>query len=207
MLGDLSKRYESNGNPGCISSGLGDAGGKSYGMYQMSSRMGVVDDYIQWLYNNNYWFAGNLAENSVGTAGFDSAWRWLARSANAEDFEKSQHDYIRDAYYKPAVAALKNAMYDVEGKHNSVMRDVVWSRAVQYGVGNIVEMFVAACNKLGYPNLSYVDSKDYDKAMIKAVYLDVCSTREWTSGSPALREGLYSRFNNECLDALAQLGG
>lgn len=102
MLGDLSKKYESNGNPGCISSGLGDAGGKSYGMYQMSSRMGVVDDYIQWLYNNNYWFAGNLAENSVGTAGFDSAWRWLARSANAEDFEKSQHDYIRDAYYKPA---------------------------------------------------------------------------------------------------------
>lgn len=65
MLGDLSKRYESNGNPGCISSGLGDAGGKSYGMYQMSSRMGVVDDYIQWLYNNNYWFAGNLAETPL----------------------------------------------------------------------------------------------------------------------------------------------
>lgn len=206
MLGDLSKRYESNGNPGCISSGLGDAGGKSYGMYQMSSRMGVVDDYIQWLHNNGYWFGANLAEHPVGSIAFDGMWHWLAYSANRNDFAESQHNYIRDTYYKPAVAALRDAMYDVEGKHNSVMRDVVWSRAVQYGSGNIVEMFVEACNKLGYPNLSYVDDKAYDKAMIKTVYLDVCSTREWTNGSPALREGLYSRFNSECLDALAQLG-
>lgn len=206
MLGDLSKKYESNGNPGCVSSGLGDAGGKSYGMYQMSSRMGVVDDYIQWLHNNGYWFGANLAEHPVGSIAFDEMWRWLAYSANRNDFAESQHNYIRDTYYKPAVAALRDAMYDVEGKHNSVMRDVVWSRAVQYGSGNIVEMFVEACNKLGYPNLSYVDDKAYDKAMIKAVYLDVCSMREWTNGSPALREGLYSRFNSECLDALAQLG-
>lgn len=207
MLGDLSKKYESNGDPGCISNGLGDAGGKSYGMYQMSSKMGVVNDFIQWLYNNGYWFAGNLAENPVGSPGFDAAWRWLARGDNAEDFEKAQHDYIRDAYYKPAIAALKRAMYDVEGKHADVMRDVVWSRAVQYGAGNIVEMFTQACNSLTYPNLSYVDNASFDASMIKAIYFDVCSTREWTNGSPALRQGLYSRFNRECLDALARLEG
>lgn len=205
MLGDLSKKYESNGDPGCISSGLGDAGGKSYGMYQMSSRYGVVNDYVQWLYNNGYWFAENLAEHPVGSLAFDEAWRWLAYSDNKADFFKSQHDYIRDKYYKPAISALKAAMYDVEGKHNKVMQDVVWSRAVQYGVGNIVEMFTAACNKLGHPNLSYVDAKDYDKAMIKAIYFDVCSTAEWTNGSPALRQGLYHRFNAECMDALARL--
>lgn len=186
MIGDLSKRYESNGEPGCISNGLGDAGGKSYGMYQMSSRMGVVDDYIQWLHNNGYWFAENLAEHPVGSIAFDEAWRWLAYSDNKNDFAASQHNYIGDTYYKPAVAALKTAMYDVEDKHHDIMRDVVWSRTVQYGVGNIVEMFLTACNKLGYPNLSYVDDKAYDKRMIKAIYLDVCSTREWTDGSPAL---------------------
>lgn len=207
MLGDLSKRYESNGDPGCISSGLGDAGGKSYGMYQMSSKMGVVNDYIQWLYNNGYWFADSLVEHYAGSIAFDEVWRWLAYSDNKDDFALSQHNYIMDTYYKPAVATLKAAMYDVEDKHNSVMRDVVWSRAVQYGVGNIVEMFETACNKLGYPNLSYVDSKDYDKAMIKAIYFDVCSTPEWTNGSPSIREGLYSRFNRECQDALERLEG
>lgn len=207
MLGELSRNYESNGEPGCISSGLGDAGGKSYGMYQMASRCGVVDDYVQWLHNNGYWFGENLAEHPVGSIAFDEMWRWLAYSANRNDFAESQHNYIRDAYYKPAVAALRDAMYDVEGKHNDVMRDVVWSRAVQYGVGNIVEMFVTACNKLGYPNLSYVDAKEYDKRMIKAIYFDVCSTPEWTNGSPGLREGLYSRFNCECQDALERLEG
>ena len=98
MIGDLSKRYESNGNAGCISNGYGDAGGKSYGMYQLSSNMGVVDDYIRWLRRNGYWFAENLAEHPVGSLAFDEAWRWLAYSNNKADFEKSQHDYICDAY-------------------------------------------------------------------------------------------------------------
>ena len=56
MLGDLSKKYESNGDPGTISSGYGDAGGKSYGMYQFSSTMGVVDNYVKWLRENGYGF-------------------------------------------------------------------------------------------------------------------------------------------------------
>ncbi len=35
-LGDSSRKYESNGNSGKISSGEGDNGGKSYGSYQLS---------------------------------------------------------------------------------------------------------------------------------------------------------------------------
>lgn len=31
LLGSLSAKYESNGNPGAISNGSGDAGGPSYG--------------------------------------------------------------------------------------------------------------------------------------------------------------------------------
>ena len=204
MIGDLSKRYESNGDAGCISNGYGDAGGKSYGMYQLSSNIGVVDDYIRWLRRNGYWFAENLAEHPVGSLAFDDAWRWLAYSNNKADFEKSQHDYICDAYYKPAVAALKHNNYNIE-KHHEVMKDIVWSRAVQYGVGNIGEMFAEACEKLGYPNLSYVDDSSFDADMIKAIYLKVCSTPAWTNGSPALRQGLYSRFERECEEALERI--
>jgi hypothetical protein len=53
--------------------------------------------------------------------------------------------------------------------------------------------------------MTYVDDKWFDKAMIKAIYLDVCSTDEWTSGSPSLRFGLYRRFKQECEDALSKL--
>lgn len=205
MLGDLSKRYESNGNPGCISTGWGDAGGKSYGMYQLASNTGSVQAYIEWCKDNGYWFADYLMQHNVGSTGFDDAWEYLANSDNRADFERSQHEYIKFAYYDPAVRALKRAMYDVEGKHSEVMKDVVWSRAVQYGTGNIVEMFEYAVKAIGYPNLSYVDAAFYDEAMIKAIYLDVCSTPEWTNGSPSLRAGLYSRFRNECADAIARL--
>ena len=85
------------------------------------------------------------------------------------------------------------------------MKDVVWSRAVQYGAGNIGEMFAEACEKLGYPNLSYVDDSSFDADMIKAIYLKVCSTPAWTNGSPALRQGLYSRFERECSEALERI--
>ena len=39
VLGSLSSKYETGGRgPGTVSSGIGDAGGVSYGSYQMTSR-------------------------------------------------------------------------------------------------------------------------------------------------------------------------
>ena len=41
MLGDIAKKYESNGNPATVSTGHGDLGGQSYGMFQLASRGGI----------------------------------------------------------------------------------------------------------------------------------------------------------------------
>ena len=205
MLGDLSKKYESNGDAGTISSGYGDAGGKSYGMYQFSSTMGVVDNYVKWLRDNGYWFGDELAKYTVGSSYFDDAWRFLANSDNRGDFERSQHDYAKVIYYDRACSILADAGYHIE-KHSKAMKDVVWSRAIQYGPYQINQMFnEACCGVLGYFNLSYVDDIAFDKSMIEAIYLEVCSTPGWTNGSPSLREGLYARFRNECADALNML--
>lgn len=206
MLGDLSKKYESNGDPGAISKGYGDAGGKSYGMYQFASNMGVVDKYIAWLRDNGYWFADKLAEYPIGSIAFDDTWTYLANSGNRDDFAKSQHDFTKAMYYDKACKLLYDCGYIVS-RHSKVMKDVVWSRAVQYGPYQVPEMYNEACNIVlgGEFNLSYVDHISFDERMIKAIYLDVCSTPAWTNGSPALREGLYSRFENECADALKML--
>ena len=163
MLGDLSAKYESSGSPATISSGEGDPGGKSYGRYQLASRMGSVRSFLDW------------------------------------------------AIRLPAADALRRAGFDAD-KHTHVMQDVIWSRAVQYGTGNIVEMFETACHRMyneasddysGYPNLSYVDDARFDYDLIRAIYLDVCKTPEWTAAS--CRYGLYNRFESECADALAAL--
>mgnify|MGYP000974545110 CR=1 FL=1 len=204
MIGDLSKKYDSNGNPGIISTGWGDAGGKSYGTYQFASAVGSLASYLTWLVNNGYWFGRYLLDLVPTSAEFDKGWQWLANSDNKEDFAKSQHDYIEYAYYVPSIRLLSDAGFNVDN-HSDVMRDVIWSRAVQYGTGYIVEMFTEACNILGHPNLSYVDDISFDYMMIKAIYLGVCKTPEWTNGSPDLREGLYNRFDNECAEALEKL--
>ena len=46
-LGDLSALYESNGDPGCVSTGYGDLGGISYGAYQLASNTGSVEEFIR----------------------------------------------------------------------------------------------------------------------------------------------------------------
>lgn len=202
MLGDLSKKYESNGNPAAISTGIGDLGGKSYGMYQMSRNKGVLADFVIWAEHKGYDFIYRLY-GAYGQEDFDAEWKQCA--VEYEDkFSDAQHQYIKEKYYDKAKIILEVAMYDLE-KHSEVMQDVVWSRAVQYGPYQIAEMFTEACQSLGYPNLSYVDDKAFDRDMIKAIYLNVCKSEEWTDGSPALRESLYARFEAECTDALARL--
>lgn len=202
MLGDLSKKYESNGDPAAISSGVSDLGGKSYGMYQMASNLGVLADFIRWAQVKGYAFAYRLCNNYQKET-FDEEWRKCAVEYEYT-FSNAQHQFIKERYYDVAKELLKDAMYDLDN-HTEVMQDVVWSRAVQYGPYQIVEMFTEACKSIGCPNLSYVDDRAFDYNMIEAVYQNVCKTEEWTNGSPALREGLYARFDAECAEALAKV--
>jgi hypothetical protein len=81
MIGDLSKEYESNGDIGAISTGEGDYGGKSYGMYQLASNVGSVDDFIAWGLNSDYsWIAEELNKYVVGSYEFDNAWIYFANN-------------------------------------------------------------------------------------------------------------------------------
>lgn len=206
MLGDLSASYESNGDPGAISSGEQDPGGKSYGAYQLASKVGSLERFLAWMRNNTdnvtRQYGEALAKYELTSEAFDAMWREIA-ALDGETFFMQQHRYIEAAYYRPAAGLLAEAAYNVEQNHYDVMRDVVWSRAVQYGAGQVVEMFEEAVHALGYPNLSYVDARFFDASIIRAVYLNVCHTEEWTT--PLCREGLYARFEAEVADALERL--
>nr|DAF97714.1 MAG TPA: chitosanase [Myoviridae sp. ctYA416] len=202
MIGELSAKYESNGGPGTISDGYGDPGGKSYGTYQLSSNAGSLEEFVEWLIDNGYWFGNELNKYYLTSPEFDSAWEWLANSANAQDFADAQHKYAIYAYYDPAVRSLRTAGFNIEN-HNDVMKDVVFSRSIQYGPGLIVEMFEEAVGYMGYPNLSYIDDAKFDYDLIVSVYLKVCSSLEWNNS--AVREGVNARFRSECQDALDRL--
>ncbi|ELL5151078.1 hypothetical protein Q4667_003862 [Salmonella enterica] len=71
VLGTTSEHYESGGRgPGVVSSGRGDHGGASYGCYQLSSKPGVVQDYIQ---QSKY--KDRLTGLQVGTQEFNTEWK------------------------------------------------------------------------------------------------------------------------------------
>lgn len=204
MLGDLSSKYESNGDPGAVSSGYGDAGGVSYGAYQFATNVGVPSDFVAWLIRQGYSHARTLySAGAPGTPFFSQAWTYIAE-IDYDGFLAAQHEYVKQQYYDKAVDYLQQAGFDAS-KHSTAMQDVIWSRAVQYGPGLIVGMFTAAAEVYGHLNLYYVDDKSFDGDMIRAIYLYVCMTPEWTDGSPGLRSGLYARFNAECTDALKML--
>lgn len=207
MLGDLSAQYESTGDPGCIADLDGDPGGRSYGLFQMSTNAGTLNEYLDFIEARGYWFGSELKalrdkDRDEGTEEFDALWKWLADSPNVYDFEESQRLFIEVKFYEPAVQYLADNYFHIDN-HNEIIKDVVWSRAVQYGPNAIVEMFEDAVRAMGYPNLSYVDAEEYDSDLIRAVYLDVCSSYEWNHG--AYRESLNNRFADECERALENI--
>src|SRR5215213_6924104 len=72
-LGKLSEKYESGGRgPGTVSSGKGDPGGVSYGTYQLASKVGRADEFVQKYYSDE--FKGLKG----GTDEFTKKWKELA---------------------------------------------------------------------------------------------------------------------------------
>ena len=221
-IASLSAKYESHGNPGIVSSGSGDLGGVSYGSYQLASNTGAVDSFLAWgkSYSNDALanYARELSKFTVNSQEFKDLWKQIG-DVDPGGFQELQDAYIMDHYYESAAIYLRDKYYDIN-KHSIAMKAVLFSRSVQYGPGNMVELFTIACERLGYPNLSYVDDATFDSKMIESIYdflVDECdqsynnglyyhSPNDWANGSyTVVKVGLRNRFVNEKEDALAML--
>ncbi len=77
-LGALSERYESGGRgPGTVSTGVGDPGGVSYGLYQLATRTGTAAAFVA--AEGKRW-AADFAGRTPGSAAFTAAWKAVARA-------------------------------------------------------------------------------------------------------------------------------
>lgn len=205
MLGDLSREYEVGpyGDCGTISTGKGDTGGKSYGLYQFASKMGTVDTFCKWLASNDKELALRLVIYPMGSEEFDNAWKAIAEEF-PERFSLLQHDFTKYKYYDVAVDLLNDSYFQIE-KHSETMKDVIWSRAVQNGTSSIVKLFENTCNKMGHPNLSYINDKYFDAKFIEVLYKRELQENPIWIRSRSLRYALIKRFNSECEKALEML--
>ena len=193
MLGNLSKRYESNGKPGAI--GFDAVGGWSYGLYQIATRTGTMSLFLAWLANSSYKWAyerlnragGDIAARD-GSAAFKAAWADLA---DDPEFANAQHDYIKTSHYDVQAARVNAAGVDPETR-SCAFRDVIWSTAVQHGgKTNVITGVIAEHGALP------------DAQLIPLIYSE--RRTRFGSSTPTIRASVMRRFDSEQALALLML--
>lgn len=199
-LGQTSARYEGHGS-GTISSGKGDYGGVSYGMYQFSTSPdgGSLKYYLRTsAYRDQF---NGLAPK---TPAFDAKWKALAK--DDPGFAQDQHDMMKRSHYDPALAGLKVHGVDLSTRGPAV-QDALWSTSVQFGPGNFNKgtgaqgIFEKGMQeKFGQ---SYELSKLSDKGIVEAVQeYKIKHNEQLFRSSPKLWHALAERARHEGSDLL-----
>lgn len=204
-LGALSARYESNGDPGTVSSGRGDRGGVSYGSYQFATNTGSARSFADWLGRTHPNLGGRLAGLNPGTQAFSNAWRDIART-DRDAFQAAQHEYIASRFYEPARRNVERAVPGLDfGQRSRALNDVLWSTAVQHGQEGAATIFGRALAGRNAASMSDAD-------IIRAVYQERGKRTQggalyyFTRSSADVQAGVANRFRSELRDALADLG-
>ena len=203
QIGSLSRKHESNGNPGLVSSGRGDHGGRSYGAYQFSSNTGSAAEFTGWLSRTNPDMARDIAGKRPNTPAFDAGWKQTARR-DPSGFLSAQHDFIKQKFYDPAAARVKQSTGLDVSKRSGALRDVLWSTAVQHGQGGANSVFKTA---LGGRDPNTVS----DTQLIDAVYAErgrknaAGGLVHFRSSAPDWQHNIANRFQQERREAQAML--
>ena len=205
-LGALSERFESGGRgAGAVSSGKGDPGGVSYGIWQLSSRTGTAAAFVA--AEGARWRAA-FGDAAPGSAAFSASWRALA-AHEGEAFAQAQHAFIERTHYRPAVVAVaRRSGVDLDALAPAV-RDACWSVAVQHGAAaTILVDAIARADRL-----CARDEPGYARTLIEAIYAErsdyvMALARRSGLGTAAgrtLHSVVRNRFPAELKLALAML--
>ena len=203
-LGDLSAKYESNGDPAAVSDGVGDGGGVSFGIYQFSSAAGVVQKFVDWLRQHdgpfNQYGEVLAAAGDPDSEAFQDKWRELG-TTDPGGFTDLQQEYVKPIYFDTGVDNLMRRYgFDIPSRSDA-LKEVLWSNCVQHGSYYGAQVFKDAADLAGQ-DLNSISDHD----LIYNIYEVKLTDMSWSSGSPDERPGLFARWNNERDDALAMLG-
>src|SRR5687768_12851132 len=167
-LGKLSEKYETGGRgPGIVSTGVGDAGGASYGSYQMTSKNGgTVGRFVS---QPDFPWRDQFQGLIPGSAEFTAKWKTIA-AAEPDAFHAAQHGYIKVTHFDILVRnVLDKDGLDVTTR-SAALQDVIWSTAVQHGANTaVVHAALVVVRGTGTPSSSGLT---FDRALVKAIYAE-----------------------------------
>lgn len=204
ILGKLSEKFETGGRgPGTVSGGQGDPGGRSYGSYQMTSKPngGTAKRFVS---QPDFPFRNRFTNLAPGSTQFTAVWKEIA-SSQRDEFQNSQHDFIKKTHFDPLVQKIINDDGLNVLTRSFTLQDVIWSTAVQHGPGSNIPH-----RALGTVSLRPEDS-GFDKELITAIYNERGRKKaggglvHFPRASAAVQNGVANRFKNELRDALRML--
>lgn len=183
-IGTVAAKYESNGDPGRISSGSGDAGGKSYGAFQFSSASNVPKSFYNWLISSGFNAEiGNALKNAHTADGganysfgsnFDAMWKQIAAEA-PQEFSSAQLTYTKAQYYDPLFNKLikstsSGGLGFNPNNYGIALKSALFSRALQHGV-------TGAFNRIkeAFTNIGGFSGKT-ERQLIAAIYAECGAT-------------------------------
>lgn len=199
-LGRLAARFES-GSEGVSAIGYDRVGGTSYGKYQIASRPGSMDSFLNFLDDNDPDMAARLRSsgptNTGSTKGeMPTVWRNIA-AEDPERFEDLQERFIHESHYEPALDAVRRAGYNTR-EFSTAMKEVLFSTAVQHGPAGATRIFSQAAENVG---LTPGQQKQQEKAIISEVY-NLRADR-FGSSTPQIQAAARERMETEGRMALA----
>lgn len=188
-LGDTVKHFESGkAGAGAVSTGKGDAGGASYGTYQLASKTGTLQNFLK-----KSGYSDQFKGLTPGSSEFNAKWKEIAKSD--PKFGEAQHEFIKGTHYDPQMKKLQKAGIDLSQKGKAV-QESIWSTSVQFGGGTgLIEKALKGKDV----------SKMSDSEVVAAIQDYKIANNEslFKSSDPKTRAGTLKRANLEKSELLA----
>ncbi len=202
-IGKLSQQFES-GSQGIAAIGYDRVGGTSYGKYQIASRVGSMDNFLNFMDKNAPDMSEKLRAAGPSNTGskqgtMPDVWRQLA-AQEPERFEALQEKFIYDSHYKPAVAALRERSSLDGDSFSPAMQEVLFSTAVQHGPTGAARIFSNAAAQSGS-----AEDAQFSQRLIDNVY--ELRSGQFGASTPAVQASARNRMQQEKGLALAMLQG
>jgi hypothetical protein len=196
----LSGHFESREQ--CDAIGYDRNGGTSYGTYQISSRQGTMENFIDFLRKEIPAWAERLEQagpaNTGSTEGnMPSTWKAIANEEPGI-FAELQHRFITQSHYLPALEDILQNSGLGENLFSGPLQEVLFSTAVQHGPAGAGNIFKRALEAIDSDEATDLTSKLMDQ-----IY-DIRKT-QFSNSSERVKSAVENRLTQEAILAKSLL--
>ncbi len=209
-LGSLAALFES-GEKGVAAIGFDRTGGTSYGKFQISSRAGTMNRFLNFLSERDPALADRLRRSGPANTGstqgrMPAEWAKIATEM-PERFEGLQTEFIKKDHYQPArEKILERTGVDIETA-KPALREALFSTAVQHGASGAARIFNQAIDKFlgkgGAQAVAAPGAKSFEQALVSEVYSK--RQNQFGGSTEAVRASVRGRLRQEKDMVLAML--